>query len=277
MLDNQPAARAALAAAGREAICNAFSLSIPKTSHGSRKDDAPRFVSCSIDVASVLKERLFSTWTVILTSATITPRLASRLGAPAEEVDEIDVGSPFDYDGNALLYCAAHLPDRRSPNAEAAIHEELAALIEAAGGRTLALFTSHGAMSRAAEALRGRIGFPLLVQGELAKPALVSRFADDSSTCLFATMGFWQGVDVPGSTLSLVVIDRISFPRPDDPLIAARRERAGERGILFDRPAEGGDLAFTRGRPAISLGERPWRRRRVGSCASPPLRTAGSS
>ena len=150
-----------------------------------------------------------------------------HLGAPPDELDVLDVGSPFAFDEHALLYCAAHLPDRRRDDAEQAIHAELARLIEAAQGRTLALFTSLGAMSRAADALRGRLAFPLLVQGEHGKATLLARFATEPAACLFATMGFWQGVDVPGSTLSLVVIDRIPFPRPDDPLIAARRERAG--------------------------------------------------
>ncbi|HLX78558.1 MAG TPA: helicase C-terminal domain-containing protein, partial [Acidimicrobiales bacterium] len=112
-----------------------------------------------------------------------------------------------------------------------------------------ALFTSYGAMTRAVEALRERLSFPLLVQGELAKAALVTRFSDDPSSCLFATMGFWQGVDVPGSTLSLVVIDRIPFPRPDDPLLAARRERAGRSAFFsIDLPRAATLLAQGAGR-----------------------------
>lgn len=202
-----------------------------------------------VDVASLLKERLFATHTVVLTSATLTPGLGTRLGAAAEAIDELDVGSPFDYASNALLYCAAHLPDRRSELAEAAIHDELAALIEAAGGRTLALFTSYGAMRRAADAVRSRVGFPLFVQGDLAKQALVDRFAAEHAACLFATMGFWQGIDVPGATLSLVVIDRIPFPRPDDPLIAARRERAGPKAFFaIDIPRAASLLAQGAGR-----------------------------
>ena len=93
-----------------------------------------------------------------------------------------------------------------------------------AGGRTLALFTSWGAMTRAAQAVRAEVDCPILVQGEGGKGALVSAFSEQPAACLFATMGFWQGVDVPGPTLSLVVIDRIPFPRPDEPLTAARRD-----------------------------------------------------
>jgi ATP-dependent DNA helicase DinG len=107
------------------------------------------------------------------------------------------------------------------------VHEELAALITAAGGRTLALFTSWRAMDEAAAAVRATVPYTILTQRDMPKPALVRAFAADDATCLFATVGLFQGVDVPGSTLSLVVIDRIPFPRPDDPLLSARRELLG--------------------------------------------------
>jgi len=136
------------------------------------------------------------------------------------------VGSPFDYQHQALLYCAAGLPDPRQPTFDEAVHDELAALIEAAGGRTMALFTSYRALHAAVEALRPRLDVPILAQDDLTKAALLGRFTDEPESCLFATMGFWQGVDVPGATLSLVTIDRLPFPRPDDPLLQARRERA---------------------------------------------------
>ena len=118
-----------------------------------------------------------------------------------------------------------------------ALDEDLEALILAAGGRTLALFTSWRAMEAAVAALRDRLPFPVLDQQSLPKPALVKAFTDDPSACLFATMGFWQGVDVPGPSLSLVAIDRIPFPRPDEPLVQARRDRAGPaafRSIMRD-------------------------------------------
>jgi ATP-dependent DNA helicase DinG len=106
-------------------------------------------------------------------------------------------------------------------------------VIEAAGGRTLALFTSWRAMQAAADAVRDRISWPLLTQLDLPKPALVARFSTDEHSCLFATMGFWQGVDVPGSALSVVTIDRLPFPRPDDPLLQARRAQLGR--AAFDQ------------------------------------------
>ncbi len=180
-----------------------------------------------VDVGGLLAERVWGTTTAVLTSATIPPLAAERLGIPAGTFEVLDVGSPFDYEHQALLYCATHLPDPRSAGYEAAMHDELWALIEAAGGRTLALFTSWRAMTAAAEALAPRLEWSVLTQSDLPKPALVEAFASEETACLFATMGFWQGVDVPGPSLSLVTIDRIPFPRPDEPLLQARRDRAG--------------------------------------------------
>jgi ATP-dependent DNA helicase DinG len=188
---------------------------------------APALKVAPLDVGPLLADALWARATVVLASATIPPGIGRRLGVAEGASDELDAGSPFPYATNALLYCATHLPDRRREGAEAALHEELGTLIEAAGGRTLALFTSWRAMEGAAEALRQRVQFRLMTQSELPKPALVEAFSSDESSCLFATMGFWQGVDVPGPALSLVVIDRIPFPRPDEPLLQARRERYG--------------------------------------------------
>jgi ATP-dependent DNA helicase DinG len=202
-----------------------------------------------IDVGAQLAAELWPQVTGILTSATVPVGLDRRLGLPAEATDVLDVGSPFDYRDQAMLYVARDLPDRRRPEAEAAIHEELVALIDAAGGRTLALFTSWRAMRAAVEVLRARIGYPIYAQSDLPKPALIEAFADDEGACLFATLGFWQGVDVPGPTLTLVTIDRIPFPRPDDPVLEARRERAGPGAFgLVDLPRAATLLAQGAGR-----------------------------
>jgi ATP-dependent DNA helicase DinG len=187
---------------------------------------APYLKTSPIEVGPLLNEKLWGEVTAILTSATIPPLLAERIGLDDGSYTQLDVGSPFDYGANGLLYCAAHLPDPRSPEYESAMHEELEALIRAAHGRTLALFTSWRAMQAAADAISPRVPFRVLTQSDLPKPALVEAFATDAETCLFATMGFWQGVDVPGESLSLVTIDRLPFPRPDEPLLQARRERA---------------------------------------------------
>ncbi len=192
---------------------------------GSR--DSPRLEIAPLDVGPTLRAGLWGERTAVLTSATIPSSLADRVGLPADKVDVIDVGSPFDYEANSLLYNAIHLPNPNSPQFRPAVHDELEALINAAGGRTLALFTSWKAMDEAADALKERVDVPILTQRDFPKPTLISKFADDESTCLFATAGLFQGIDVPGRTLSLVVIDRIPFPRPDDPLLSARRELLG--------------------------------------------------
>jgi ATP-dependent DNA helicase DinG len=217
---------------------------------------APRLRIAPIDVAPVLEE-LWHEVTAVLTSATVPRTLPIRLGLPSDGHEQLDVGSPFDYGSNALLYCAAHLPDPRADGYEEAMHEELEALILAAGGRTLALFTSWRAMESAVGALRDRLPFPVLDQHSLPKPALVKAFSDDHSACLFATMGFWQGVDVRGPTLSLVTIDRLPFPRPDEPLLQARRERAREGAFaLVDLPRATTLLAQGAGRLIRSATDR---------------------
>jgi len=104
-------------------------------------------------------------------------------------------------------------------------------------------------MNAAVSALRDRLEYRVLAQSDLPKPALLAAFIDDETTCLFATLGFWQGVDVPGRTLSLVTIDRIPFPRPDDPVLEARRERAGPAAFsMVDLPRAGALLAQGAGR-----------------------------
>ncbi len=232
---------------------------------------APQLQVAAIDVAPLLGERLWGRRTAVLTSATIPPGLAERLGLPPETTDTLDVGSPFDYPNQGLLYCAIHLPDPRSPQRPAAVHDELEALITAAGGRTLALFTSWRAMTAAADALRPRLAFEILTQADLPKPALVEAFRAVESRCLFATAGLFQGIDVPGDTLSLVTIDRIPFPRPDDPLLQARRERARERAFAeIDLPRAATLLAQATGRLIRSATDRG-----VVAILDPRLNTAG--
>ena len=189
-------------------------------------DHQPRLRVAPLDVSDVLRTGLWDRAPVVLTSATLSAGVAGRLGIEDEAHAHLDVGSPFSFADNALLYCAAHMPDPRAAAFETALHDELSALISAAGGRTMALFTSYRAMDAAIEALRPRLDGPILGQRDLPKPALVAAFTEDESASLFATMGFWQGIDVPGRTLSLVTIDRLPFPRPDEPLLQARRERA---------------------------------------------------
>ena len=211
--------------------------------------DYPRLEIAPLDVGGVLNNGIWSQRTAILASATIPASLGARVGLPPGGFDEIDVGSPFDYEHHAMLYCAVHMPDPRSPAYGPAVHQELTALITAAGGRTLALFTSWKAMDAAAEAVRLTVDVPILTQRDLPKTALVKAFSDDEHACLFATAGFFQGVDIPGRTLSLVVIDRIPFPRPDDPLLSARREVLGAAAFSqIDLPRASMLLAQATGR-----------------------------
>jgi ATP-dependent DNA helicase DinG len=202
-----------------------------------------------IDVGPALAGLLWGEVTSVLTSATIPPRLVERVGLDSFASEELNVGSPFDYRAHALLYVARHLPDRRAEGAEEAVFAELGRLIGFAGGRTLALFTSRRATEAAAEALVPELPYTVLLQGDLPKARLLEQFADDETSCLFATLGFWQGVDIPGRALSLVTIDRLPFPRPDDPLLQARRDRAGGRAFaLVDLPRAATMLAQGAGR-----------------------------
>jgi ATP-dependent DNA helicase DinG len=192
-----------------------------------------------LEVGELLAESLFSERTVVLTSATLTlggsfEPLARQWGLDAGSVGTewtgIDVGSPFAHGRSGILYVARHLPPPGRDGLPAEYLAELSELIEAAGGRTLGLFSSMRAARQAAEALRPSLPFPLLCQGDDATAQLVREFAEDEPTCLFGTLSLWQGVDVPGPSLRLVVIDRIPFPRPDDPLASARTRAVEARG-----------------------------------------------
>jgi ATP-dependent DNA helicase DinG len=142
----------------------------------------------------------------------------------------LDVGSPFDHPRRGILYVARHLPPPGRDGLPPAYLTELSELITAAGGRTLGLFSSMRAARQAALELRGSLSVPLFCQGDDSTGQLVRQFAEDEASCLFGTLSLWQGVDVPGSALQLVVIDRIPFPRPDDPLASARQRMVGARG-----------------------------------------------
>jgi ATP-dependent DNA helicase DinG len=129
-----------------------------------------------------------------------------------------------------MLYVARHLPEPRDPAWPDAAAAETASLVDAAGGRALVLCTSRAAVGRVSETLRAETDHPVLVQGESGKAQLLERFAAEEASVLVATRSFWMGVDVPGPACVLVVIDRLPFSRPDDPLAQARREEAERRG-----------------------------------------------
>ncbi|HEY3503092.1 MAG TPA: ATP-dependent DNA helicase [Actinocatenispora sp.] len=134
----------------------------------------------------------------------------------------LDVGSPFDYAKQGILYVAAQLPRPTQSGLSDPAADELIRLVGALGGRTLGLFSSRRAAERAAEVVRARTDLQVYLQGDEALPILVRKFKAERESCLFGVMSLWQGVDVPGNACQLVVIDRLPFPRPDEPLAAAR-------------------------------------------------------
>ncbi len=197
-------------------------------------------------VGGLLRERLFGRSTVVLTSATLAlggnfDALARQWGLPPSDAPEtteldvpkwsgMDVGSPFAHARSGILFVARRLPPPGRDGLADVTLDEIAGLVEAAGGRTLGLFSSMRAAKQATEALRPRLDTPLLCQGDDSTMLLVKKFAADEATSLFGTLSLWQGVDVPGPSLSCVIIDRIPFPRPDDPLVAARQRATDSRG-----------------------------------------------
>jgi len=211
-----------------------------------------------LQVWGPLRDKLLAEKTVVLTSATLMlggdfSSVATSLGLkPSERVDHslsevpqepaeraegvepwrgIDVGSPFDYPRQGILYVARHLPPPGRDGLGAAQIEEIVDLVDAADGRTLGLFSSRRAAEAAAEATRERLPhLTILAQGEAQLPELARLFVEDPHACLFGTLSLWQGLDVPGDTCQLVLIDRIPFPRPDDPLMSARQRAADQAG-----------------------------------------------
>lgn len=187
-----------------------------------------------IDVADVLRTQLFETTpAVVLTSATLSTSgnfdyVASRLGI--DDRDELLLASPFDYPSQAALYLTGDLPDPRAPDFEEKAFAEMSRLIALTDGGAFVLCTSLRRMRAFAELARGDLDRPILVQGESPKAALLERFRRDPRTVLFATASFWEGVDVPGHALRLVVIEKLPFDVPTDPLVAARCERLREKG-----------------------------------------------
>ncbi|MFI5932580.1 ATP-dependent DNA helicase [Actinoplanes sp. NPDC051494] len=205
-------------------------------------------VVAPLSVAGTLASRLYEDRTVVATSATLTlggrfDTVARALGLPAGTPAQVpsprgltpdappvagdgwtsmDVGSPFDYPKQGILYVASHLPRPAASGLPDKAGEELLQLVEALGGRTLGLFSSRKAATQAAELVRSRTDLPVLLQGEETLPILVRKFKEQKESCLFGVMSLWQGVDVPGDACQLVVIDRLPFPRPDEPLAAAR-------------------------------------------------------
>lgn len=187
-----------------------------------------------LDVGDLLASRLWGRQASILTSATLGPHFVSRLGVPNADHTYLAVQSPFDYRTNALLYCARHLPAPNHQQHRPKAVAELADLVDAVGGRTLALFTSWRALNETADALAEMLsGIEVLRQGgDRSNTALLEALGTEPATIVCGTMSFWQGVDIAGPALSLLAIDRLPFARPNEPLAAARRELAGDDAFM---------------------------------------------
>lgn len=212
--------------------------------------DRPQLRISPLHVGDVLNSSVWVDHAAILTSATVPSSMPERVGLDLDGTEVITVDSPFDYEKNSRLYCSPEFPDRNNPRFTDFVHDELESLITAAGGRTLALFTSNKALHAATEAMRERLPFPILTPAEYSRSRLIEMFLADESSCIFASQSFFQGVDLPGKTLSLVVLDKLPFPRPDDPLLQARREAVGKDKSfnLIDLPIAATSLAQAAGR-----------------------------
>ncbi len=187
-----------------------------------------------IDVSSMLQEQLFDrVRAAVLTSATLAvdggfEYLRSRLGL--EGTEDLLLASPFDFAEQALLYVPRGMPEPRAATFVDRAAEEIVALLEESRGRAFVLFTSHANMNAVAERVAGEIDYPLLIQGEAPKPVLLEAFKRTPGAVLFATSSFWQGVDVVGEQLSCVIIDKLPFASPGDPVVSARIDRLRNRG-----------------------------------------------
>jgi ATP-dependent DNA helicase DinG len=187
-----------------------------------------------IDVSTILREKLFDQFdTVVLTSATLAVAghfdyLKHRLGL--DMVRERVLPQEFDFREQAILYIPERLPDVRDTSFPARAAEEIVELLEITEGRAFCLFTSYVQMRDAFERVKSKVDFPLLLQGTAPRSVLLDRFKTTPNAVLFATASFWQGVDVPGAQLSCVIIDRLPFAVPSDPIVAARVRALKEDG-----------------------------------------------
>jgi ATP-dependent DNA helicase DinG len=189
-----------------------------------------------VDVAPILRERVLpQVPAAVFASATLTcagrfDHMRERLGLSPDLCDETRVDSPFDYAHQALLYIARDLPAPGEPEFLAAACSRVAELLDITGGRAFVLFTSHRALREAEARLSESCPYPLLVQGQAPPHALLDRFRAEEGSVLLATGTFWSGVDVPGSVLSLVIMDKLPFASPGDPLVAARADQLARSG-----------------------------------------------
>ncbi len=199
-----------------------------------RRNKGVFLAATPIDVSQILRQQLFEPFdTVILTSATLTVAarfdfIRQRMGL--DHARESLLPPEFDYGHQALLYLPQRMPDVRDSGFPAKAADEIVALLELSQGRAFCLFTSYAQMNDLFERVRDRLDFPLLLQGTAPRIILLERFKTTPHSVLFATASFWQGVDVPGDQLSCVIVDRLPFAVPNDPIVAARVRALQEEG-----------------------------------------------
>jgi ATP-dependent DNA helicase DinG len=199
-----------------------------------RRNKGVYLAATPIDVSQILREKLFEAFdTVILTSATLTVGgrfefIRQRLGL--DHAKESALPPEFNYQEQALLYLPQRMPDVRDAGFAAKAADEIVQLLELSQGRAFCLFTSYAQMNDLFERVQGRLDFPLQLQGTAPRSVLLERFKTTPNAVLFATASFWQGVDVPGEQLSCVIVDRLPFAVPSDPIVAARVRALQEEG-----------------------------------------------
>ena len=233
--------------AGRaRGLANAVRINLEQSEEGfvywaDRENQRYRLVASPIDVAGMLRENLFGAeGTVILTSATLSASgsftyIKNRLGLDAPR--ELLLDSPFDFENQAMVYIARELEDQQAAGFQEKFDLELTSVLSVTNGRTLVLFTSYGQLKRSAETLRREMpDLGLLCQGEMPAYRLVEQFKARQNTVLLGTASFWQGIDIPGDALQCVVIAKLPFAVPDDPIIEARMERLKNPFFEFQVP-----------------------------------------
>ncbi len=203
---------------------------------GERERFGRQAYQAPLSVSDLIRDRILGEAPGVLTSATLKvggdfTAVARSLGLGPDGWRGVDVGSPFDYRRQGILYIARHLPPPHRDGIGPEALTEIAELVWAAGGRTLGLFASQRSAEAAARHCRAELpDATILCQGDRQLPELTRDFIADPSASLFGTLSLWQGIDVPGDTCELVVIDKIPFPRPDDPLMQARQRAVAESG-----------------------------------------------
>jgi ATP-dependent DNA helicase DinG len=199
-----------------------------------RRNKGVFLAATPIDISQILREKLFETFdTVILTSATLTVAgrfefIRQRLGL--DHAKECALPPEFDFQQQALLYLPQKMPDVRDAGFPGKAADEIVQLLELSQGRAFCLFTSYSQMNDLFERVRTRVEFPLMLQGTAPRSVLLERFKNTPNAVLFATASFWQGVDVPGEQLSCVIVDRLPFAVPSDPIVAARVRALQDEG-----------------------------------------------